>query len=113
MSWQVSITEEAERDLRAIYSYIAVELRSMANASAQLDRLEKEISALAEMPERYRRYEPEPWYSRGVRRFSVDHYCVFCLPDRETGTVDILRVLYGGRDIDSLMEEYAEEMEAE
>ena len=80
----MNVTDEAERDLRAIFSYIADELRSRANASAQLDRLEKEINALDEMPERYRRYELEPWYSRGVRRFAVDHYCVFYLPDRET-----------------------------
>ena len=43
----------------------------------------------------------------------MDHYCVFYLPDRETGTVDILRVLYGGRDIDGLMEKYAEELGVE
>ena len=36
MSWQVNVTDEAERDLRAIFSYIASELRSRANASARL-----------------------------------------------------------------------------
>ena len=107
MSWRVKITEEAERDLRAVFEYIAFELKSFENASGQLSRLEKEILALGEMPERYRRYELEPWHSRGVRRFSVDNYCVFYLPAQDTGIVYVLRVLYAGRDIDSIMADYS------
>ena len=30
----------------------------------------------------------------------VDHYLVFYIPSRETQTVDIVRVMYGGRDVD-------------
>ena len=108
MSYRVNITDAANRDLRAIFEYIAFELLSIENAAGQLSRLEKEIAALDEMPERYRRYELEPWYSRGVRRFSVDNYCVFYLPNQETQVIDVLRVLYGGSDMDRTMEEYAD-----
>ena len=109
MSYRVNLTDEADRDLRAIFSYIAFELHAADNASRQLTRLQKEIEALDEMPERYRRYERKPWYSRGVRRFSVDHYCIFYLPNRETKTVEVLRVLYAGRDMDSIMTKHADE----
>ena len=108
MSYRVNITDAADRDLRAIFEYIAFELLSIENAAGQLSRLQKEISDLGEMPERYRRYDLEPWYSRGVRRFAVDNYCVFYLPNREAQVVDVLRVLYGGSDMDRTMGEYAD-----
>ena len=109
MSYQVNITDEAARDLRAIFEYIAFELLSVENAENQLNRLQKEIQSLDEMPERYRRYEVEPWYSLGVRRFLVDNYCVFYLPNQETQVVDIIRVLYGRSDMDKTMTEFANE----
>ena len=40
MSYTVNITDAAENDLRAVFSYIAFELRSYANAVGQLERLE-------------------------------------------------------------------------
>lgn len=100
MSWQVRITEEADRDLRAIFEYIAFELLSVENASGQLARLQEEIKSLSEMPEWYHAYEVEPWYSRGTRYVSVDNYCVFYIPDRDTNTVTVLRVLYGASDLE-------------
>ena len=109
MSYQVNITDEADRDLRAIFEYIAFELLSVENAENQLNRLEKAIRSLDAMPERYRRYETEPWYSLGVRRFPVGNYCVFYLPNKETQVVDIIRVLYGGSDMDKTMTEFANE----
>ncbi len=52
MSYTVNISEAAENDLRAVFTYIAVELRSYANAAGQLARLEAGINSLSEMPER-------------------------------------------------------------
>ena len=66
MSYTVNISEAAENDLRAVFTYIAVELRAYANAAGQLARLEAGIDSLSEMPERYRRYDKEPWRSRGL-----------------------------------------------
>lgn len=109
MRYTVKVSDEAAADLKAIFEYIAFELRSVQNASSQLTRLEKEIYALDQMPERYRRYSGEPWYSRGLRLMPVDRYCVFYIPDRETQVVSIMRVMYGGRDIASELEKYAAE----
>ena len=103
MRYHVHLAEEAAQDLNQIFDYIAYELESVINADRQLKRIEKEIMALDTMPFRYRIYEMEPWLSLGVRRFSVDQYCIFYLPDENTKTVSVLRVLYGGRDIDSIM----------
>ena len=111
MSYTVDITDAAGNDLRAIFSYIAFELKSYQNAARQLERLEAAICSLSEMPESCRRYEKEPWHSRGLRRMSVDNYCVFYIPDPARQIVEIIRVMYGGRDIDRHLEEFANETE--
>lgn len=99
--FDVHISEQAIKDLRGIFEYISFELMSPDNAAGQLDRLEDAILKLDHMPERYRRYDKEPWLSRGLRVFPVDNYLVFYIPDKELHVVTVIRVMYGGRDIDS------------
>ena len=101
MSYEVALTPEAKHDLREIYRYIAVELQSEQNANGQLDRLEENILKPDEMPERFRVYDREPWRSRNLRVMPVDNYLVFYVPDHQVKTVTVLRVMYGGRDIDA------------
>ncbi len=107
MSYTVNITDRADNDLREIFSYIAFELKSHINAVGQLERLEAEIESLSELPERYQRYGREPWRSRGLRCMPVDNYYVFYIPYEERLTVDVIRVMYGGRDIDRWLAEDA------
>ena len=104
MSYRVMISNQAEKDLRAIFSYIAFDLQSLENAEAQLDRLEKQIASLDQFPLRFRRFEVEPWFARGLRYFPVDNYCVFYLPNVETNTVTIIRVLYAGSDMERTLQ---------
>lgn len=109
MSYAVEISAQAEADLKGIFEYIAFDLQSVQNAMAQLSRLEKNIDALNEMPERYRRYGKEPWRSRGLRILPVDNFCVFYIPNTEKNTVSIIRVMYGGRDIETELARYTSE----
>lgn len=101
MIYEVTTTEQAESDLRGIYEYIAFELLSPENAAGQLDRLEENILGLETFPEKFRAYEKEPWKSRGLRVMPVDNYLVFYIPDKETETVTVIRVMYDGRDVDN------------
>lgn len=101
MIYEVIITKQADADLRGIYEYITFELLSPDNAAGQLERLEKCIMALEEFPEKFRPYEKEPWYSRGVRVMPVDNYLVFYILDKREKVVEILRVMYTGRNIDN------------
>lgn len=98
--FDVQISEQADNDLRGIFEYIAWELLAPENAAGQLDRLEEAISKLDHMPEKFRRYEREPWRSRGLRVFPVDNYLVFYIPDMETKIVTVIRVMYGGTNVD-------------
>ena len=101
MIYEVELSEQADSDLRGIFEYIAFELQSPENASTQLDHLEEQILSLNTMPERYRKYEKEPWKSRGLRVLPVDNYVVLYISDSNKKVVTILRVMYAGRDIDN------------
>lgn len=106
MIFEIEVSEQADRDLRNIYEYIAFELQSPENAAGQLNRLEESIMGLDQVPERFREYEKEPWHSRGLRIMPVDNYCVFYIPDAEYAVITIIRVMYGGRDIDAQLKKY-------
>ena len=99
MIYEVEVSEQADRDLREIFEYIAFELQSPENAIGQLDRLEEQILSLDAMPKRYRKYEKEPWKSRELHILPVDNYVVLYIPDSDKKVVTILRVMYAGRDI--------------
>ena len=106
MIYEVEVSKQADSDLRGIFEYIAFELQSPENASGQLDRLEEQILSLDTMPERYRKYEKEPWKSRGLRVLPVDNYVVLYIPDSNKKVVTILRVMYTRRDIDHQLNLY-------
>ena len=104
MRYSVILTEAARADLSAIFKYIAVELQSAQNASAQLSRLEKAIASLDQMPERYRVYDKKNLRERNLRIMPVDNYLVFYIPSHSDLTVTVIRIMYGGRDIDKQLE---------
>ena len=109
MIYTVKISAQAESDLRAIYEYIAFELQSLPNAVRQLNRLEESILSLDQMPNRHPAYREEPRRSRGLRVMPVDNYLVFYIPDPDTRSVTVIRVMYGGRDIDSQLEAFTQQ----
>lgn len=106
MIYDVQISNQAESDLRIIFEYIAFELQSVQTGVGQLSRLEESINSLDQMPDRYRAYEKEPWHSRGLRVMPVDNYIVFYIPNHDTKVVNIVRVMYGGRDIDTQLSRF-------
>lgn len=99
MKFEVELTEKADRDLRNIFLYIAVDLSAPENAERQINRLWNAILSLDELPERYRCYEDEPWYSRGMRVLPIDNFVILYIPYLEEKVVRIVTVMYGGRDI--------------
>ena len=69
-------------------------------AIRQLERIEKAILSLDEMPNRFKTFENEPWYSRGLHKMPADNFIVFYIPNIADKIVTITRVMYGGRDKD-------------
>ena len=92
MKFEVELSEKADEDLRNIFLYIAIDLGVPETAEKQIERLWNAMRSLDELPERYRRYEEEPWHSRGMRVLPVDNYVVLYIPDLEEKMVRIVRV---------------------
>ncbi|SEF92269.1 toxin ParE1/3/4 [Eubacterium ruminantium] len=106
MKYDVTLTEQAESDLRGIFEYIAFDLLSPENAAGQLERIEEIIMSLGDYPEKYNRYDREPWKSRNTRYVPVDNYVVFYIPDIDKNVVSVIRIIYCGRDIDKQLNEF-------
>ena len=100
MSYVVEIMPKAVEDLHDIYRYIAFVLMDWESAKRQILNLEAAIRGLDEMPLRFRVYERHPWSERGLRKMPVDNFIVFYMVQNNQGIVSILRVLYGGRDME-------------
>lgn len=101
MMYSVKISEKAESDLKEIFEYVAFELLSVQTAFDLLERLEKSILNLNQMPNRHRIYEKEPWKTRELRIMPVENYIVLYIVDEESAVVNIVRVMYGGREIEA------------
>lgn len=98
--YQVMYSPEALDDLRKIYSYIAYELQAPDTALNQVNRIREKIRNLDFMPMRYAVVEWEPWKSMQMHKVPVDNYLIFYIADSDTMTVTIIRIVYGGRDIE-------------
>lgn len=101
-SYSVVYSPEALNDLKDIYAYIAQELLAPDTALNQVNRIRKEIRSLDFMPSRYALVDWEPWKSMGMRKVPVDNFVVFYTVDSNSMTVVIIRIVYGGRDIESI-----------
>ena len=102
-NYKVSYSGDALNDLREIYTYIANELLVPETAAAQVGRIRKEVRSLDFMPARYALVEWEPWHSMGMYQFPVNNFIVYYLVDDEAGTVTVVRIFYGGRDIEGIV----------
>ncbi|GEM_PF-5019155 len=95
MKYKIALTKQAVTDLRVIYEYIAFTLLEPKIAARQLERLEKAIRSLDEMPERFREFGKDPSYilirkeTRGtmeIKKYTllqpVSFFLTGCLPAR-------------------------------
>jgi toxin ParE1/3/4 len=99
-TYQITYSSEALDDIRKIYSYIAFELQVPETALNQVNRIRKQIRSLNFMPMRYGIVDWEPWKSMKIHKLPIDNYIVFYLADSNLYTVTIVRIVYGGQDIE-------------
>ena len=103
--FNVIIEEPAQKDLRRILEYISDTLMEPEIALGFVKRIRKAIEGLDKMPERYPLYDSEPWRSQGIRRINIDNFAAFYIVQRNPNTVSVLAIIYGGRDIDKVLDE--------
>lgn len=101
--YRVVYSPAALDDLDVIYSYIAYELAAEPTARNQANRIRKEIRSLDVFPGRYAKADWEPWASAGIYKVSVDNFVVYYLIDSVAELVTVIRIFYGGRDVESII----------
>ena len=101
---QLRISPRAVADLIEIWNYIAED--SVANADAFIDKLYNALQALGRQPSLGRlREELAP----GMQSFPHGRYVIFY--HALTHAIEIVRVLHGARDIESLFEGRARDID--
>ena len=104
-NWNILYTEQAERDLRDIFEYIAFSLLEPGIAKKQTRRIMNRIAKLNDLSFRFPLYEKEPWNSKGLRVLPVDNYLAFYLPVETQKAVAVIRIMYGGREVDTQLQQ--------
>ena len=100
MKYKVNISPEAIKDINGIYEYISQVLYEENIAVKMIKLLQESILSLDEMPNRFKRFDNEPWKSRGVHIMPVKKYLVFYIVDDNKKSVDVIRIIYGSRDLE-------------
>ena len=99
--FEVLLTQGAERDLEAIYDYIA-EFDSVANADRVLDRLMQTVESLAQFPERGN--YPKELLALGIKEYRQTTFkpyrLIYRVLDRR---VVIYLIVDGRREVRSLL----------
>ena len=101
--YAVAYSPKALDDLRDIYSYIAFSLKVPGTAQKQINRIRSEVRSLGFMPQRYAVVDWEPWHSMGMHKLPVDNFLVYYLTNADTRAVTVIRIFYGGRDAESII----------
>ncbi|MDR2908449.1 MAG: type II toxin-antitoxin system RelE/ParE family toxin [Oscillospiraceae bacterium] len=103
MNFRVRLTGQAKQDLRDIYEYIAFKLLEPEIAKKLTYRIADKLETLGKTHGSYPAYQEEPWKSRGLRRINIGNYSGFYLVAEKE--VQVIRILYGGRDISTILQE--------
>ncbi len=102
-AYSVIYSSEARSDIKEIYSYIAFELLVPEVAKEQVNRIRKNIRSLNFMPSRNPVVDWQPWRSMGMHKALVDRFAVFYIIDSNAMKITIVRIFYGGRDIEGVV----------
>jgi plasmid stabilization system protein ParE len=93
----------AGADIEEIYAYIAHTLQAPHAAEALLGKIDTAINSIPQNPYLYPKSYNEILAAKGYHRVIVKNYLIFYLIDDTERTVNIMRVLYGSRDLEELL----------
>ena len=92
--YKVSLTNRALRDLDDIYVYIAQTLLVPETALGLVDKIEKEILSLEEMPYRFPERKTGAYANKGYRQLFVGNYTVIYRIDEKRRQVIVITIRY-------------------
>lgn len=93
MSYKIQFTNQAESDLKAIYSYLIFNLNSPEYAIKQLNLIEAKLKTLTTFPNRFPMHKSNFTHHLPIRKFIVKHYIIFYSVDEIAELTTILRRL--------------------
>lgn len=97
MSFEVEITDTAQRDVENIYTYISENLCNRQVAVRFISTLKERMAMLENMPKSYPLANDEYLRNMGIRVIILQNYIVFYTVETAEKKVYVLRVLYGRR----------------
>ena len=97
-NYKIIITPDAEADLFEIRDYIAYTLLAPDVALSYIRSIREEIKKLEYMASSMAPIEQEPWHSRGVRKIIAKNFYIYYRPDKASGKVYILNIVYAKRE---------------
>ena len=92
--YKVKITRQARAQLQEIRDYIATTFLELGTARRMVQLLRAEIASLADMPERIKLIDEEPWRSYGFRKIRVKNYYVYFWINEDKKQVQVVAVIY-------------------
>lgn len=103
--YQIEIGAQAQADLVEIVRYIGQTLREPRTARNLYQLIKEQILSLNQMPERYPYEDDSRLRALEIRKLLVKKYKILYLADAQRQLVQIVRVVYAGRDISKILEE--------
>ena len=97
IKYEVIITERAKQELKEIYEYISKSLMEENTADKLIDKIEKELLQLEDIPEGFSVIENYRKKDFEYRRLPINNYVAIYRIDKEKREVYIIRLVYGGR----------------
>ncbi len=102
-SYNVVITDAAQRDLLDIFDYIAFDLRELDSASCLLFKIRNKVKSLEDFPERNNVISEPKYEAQKIRWCPVENYVNFYQVSIVQNQVYIVRVLYQTRNWEHLL----------
>ncbi len=103
MSYNIHITNAAQRDLLNAADYIEFVLKNPKATDELLDEAEKQINSLTDFPEKFRLVDDPVLSSWGIRFVIVNNYLAFYIIDNQKNIVIIVRFLYQKSDWNAIL----------
>lgn len=95
--YRVKFTAIAEYDLDQIFQYINTQLSAPDAAISLMDEIEVQVKRLCDFPYTGSTISDEVLAAKGYRKLIVKNYIIFYLVGEDEKQVVIMRVLYGAR----------------
>lgn len=97
IKYEVIITERAKQELKEIYDYISKSLMEENTADKLINKIEKELLQLEDIPEGFSVIENYRKKDFEYRKLPINNYVAIYRIDTEKREVYIIRIVYGGR----------------